>query len=57
MVLFSVQTSDSHMYFSYVKTMYTVGYAVSLVALSIAITIFLLFRWGSGCFFFPSHHS
>lgn len=35
---------ESHMYFSYVKTMYTVGYALSLVSLSIAITIFCLFR-------------
>lgn len=57
MVLFSVQTSDSHMYFSYVKTMYTVGYAVSLVALTVAIAIFLLFRWGSVVFFSPSHRS
>lgn len=41
----SVQPSGSHMYFSYVKTMYTVGYALSLIALTIAIAIFCLFRW------------
>ncbi|KAJ0062462.1 hypothetical protein NL108_013447, partial [Boleophthalmus pectinirostris] len=35
---------ETHMYFSYVKTMYTVGYALSLISLTIAITIFCLFR-------------
>uniref|UniRef100_A0A3Q0STU2 Secretin receptor n=1 Tax=Amphilophus citrinellus TaxID=61819 RepID=A0A3Q0STU2_AMPCI len=35
---------ETHLYFSYVKTMYTVGYTVSLISLSIAITIFCLFR-------------
>uniref|UniRef100_A0A8C6WG01 G-protein coupled receptors family 2 profile 2 domain-containing protein n=1 Tax=Neogobius melanostomus TaxID=47308 RepID=A0A8C6WG01_9GOBI len=34
----------SHLYFSYVKTMYTVGYTLSLISLTIAITIFCLFR-------------
>ncbi|XP_072320500.1 secretin receptor isoform X1 [Eucyclogobius newberryi] len=38
------QASESHLYFSYVKTMYTVGYALSLISLTIAITIFCLFR-------------
>uniref|UniRef100_A0A3B4B5E7 Secretin receptor n=1 Tax=Periophthalmus magnuspinnatus TaxID=409849 RepID=A0A3B4B5E7_9GOBI len=38
------QASETHMYFSYVKTMYTVGYALSLISLTIAITIFCLFR-------------
>uniref|UniRef100_A0A3Q4HBF7 Secretin receptor n=1 Tax=Neolamprologus brichardi TaxID=32507 RepID=A0A3Q4HBF7_NEOBR len=35
---------DSHLYFSYVKTMYTVGYTISLISLIIAITIFCVFR-------------
>ncbi|XP_047211616.1 secretin receptor isoform X1 [Girardinichthys multiradiatus] len=35
---------DSHLYFSYVKTMYTIGYTLSLITLTIAITIFCLFR-------------
>uniref|UniRef100_UPI0037E71D6E secretin receptor-like n=1 Tax=Semicossyphus pulcher TaxID=241346 RepID=UPI0037E71D6E len=35
---------DYHLYFSYVKTMYTVGYTLSLISLTIAITIFCLFR-------------
>eukprot|EP00064_Thunnus_orientalis_P013407 superscaffoldBa00002176_g13446 len=35
---------DSHLYFSYVKTMYTAGYALSLISLTIAIAIFCLFR-------------
>uniref|UniRef100_A0A3B4UB54 Secretin receptor n=1 Tax=Seriola dumerili TaxID=41447 RepID=A0A3B4UB54_SERDU len=35
---------DSHLYFSYVKTMYTAGYTLSLISLTIAITIFCLFR-------------
>uniref|UniRef100_A0A8D3CC66 Secretin receptor n=1 Tax=Scophthalmus maximus TaxID=52904 RepID=A0A8D3CC66_SCOMX len=34
---------DSHLYFSYVKTMYTAGYTLSLVSLTVAITIFCLF--------------
>ncbi|XP_061571541.1 secretin receptor [Cololabis saira] len=38
------EASDSHLYFSYVKTMYTVGYTLSLISLTIAITIFSLFR-------------
>ncbi|XP_071320325.1 secretin receptor isoform X1 [Trachinotus anak] len=38
------ESSDSHLYFSYVKTMYTAGYALSLISLTIAITIFCLFR-------------
>nr|XP_040032626.1 secretin receptor isoform X1 [Gasterosteus aculeatus aculeatus] len=41
------ESSDAHTYFSYVKTMYTAGYALSLISLSIAVTIFCLFRWGS----------
>lgn len=40
-----IQSSDTHLYFTYVKTMYTVGYTISLISLSIAITIFCLFRW------------
>ncbi|XP_058474968.1 secretin receptor [Solea solea] len=36
--------SDSHLFFSCVKTMYTAGYSVSLVSLTVAITIFCLFR-------------
>ncbi|XP_075871922.1 secretin receptor isoform X2 [Nelusetta ayraudi] len=43
-LLFIGEPSGSHMYFSYVKTMYTVGYALSLIALTIAIAIFCLFR-------------
>uniref|UniRef100_A0A8C8CMS7 Secretin receptor n=1 Tax=Oncorhynchus tshawytscha TaxID=74940 RepID=A0A8C8CMS7_ONCTS len=38
------ESHDSHMYFSYVKTMYTAGYALSLLSLTIAITILCLFR-------------
>ncbi|XP_038853232.1 secretin receptor-like [Salvelinus namaycush] len=38
------QSHDSHMYFLYVKTMYTAGYALSLISLTIAITILCLFR-------------
>ncbi|KAE8278678.1 Vasoactive intestinal polypeptide receptor [Larimichthys crocea] len=38
------ESSDSHLYFSYVKTMYTAGYTLSLITLTIAITIFCLFR-------------
>ncbi|XP_008284253.1 secretin receptor [Stegastes partitus] len=38
------ESSDSHLYFSYVKTMYTVGYTLSLISLTIAIAIFCLFR-------------
>ncbi|XP_023682426.1 secretin receptor [Paramormyrops kingsleyae] len=34
----------SHLYFLYVKTMYTVGYAISLMSLSIAIVILCVFR-------------
>ncbi|KAF0046218.1 hypothetical protein F2P81_002747 [Scophthalmus maximus] len=37
------EASDSHLYFSYVKTMYTAGYTLSLVSLTVAITIFCLF--------------
>ncbi|XP_043965941.1 secretin receptor isoform X1 [Gambusia affinis] len=36
--------SASHWYFSYVKTMYTIGYTLSLITLTIAITIFCFFR-------------
>ncbi|XP_030609840.1 secretin receptor [Archocentrus centrarchus] len=43
-LLFLGESSETHLYFSYVKTMYTVGYTVSLISLSIAITIFCLFR-------------
>ncbi|XP_068446319.1 secretin receptor [Clinocottus analis] len=38
------ESSGSDMYFSYVKTMYTAGYTLSLISLSIAVTIFCLFR-------------
>ncbi|KAM4537692.1 secretin receptor isoform 1-T1 [Fundulus diaphanus] len=38
------EPSDSHLYYSYVKTMYTIGYTLSLITLTIAITIFCLFR-------------
>ncbi|XP_059183695.1 secretin receptor isoform X2 [Centropristis striata] len=38
------ESPDSHLYFSYVKTMYTAGYTLSLICLTIAITIFCLFR-------------
>lgn len=38
------ESSDSHLYFSYVKTMYTAGYTLSLISLTIAVTIFCLFR-------------
>ncbi|KAM9396217.1 secretin receptor-like isoform 2-T2 [Salvelinus alpinus] len=38
------ESHDSHMYFPYVKTMYTAGYALSLISLTIAITILCLFR-------------
>ncbi|XP_071373993.1 vasoactive intestinal polypeptide receptor-like [Centroberyx affinis] len=38
------ESSDSHLYFSYVKTMYTAGYALSLISLTIAIAILSLFR-------------
>ncbi|KAI3365970.1 hypothetical protein L3Q82_009804, partial [Scortum barcoo] len=38
------ESSYSHLYFSYVKTMYTAGYALSLISLTIAIAIFCLFR-------------
>ncbi|XP_032412919.1 secretin receptor isoform X2 [Xiphophorus hellerii] len=37
--------SASHWYFSYVKTMYTIGYTLSLITLAIAITIFCFFSW------------
>ncbi|XP_039907492.1 secretin receptor-like [Simochromis diagramma] len=43
-LLFLGESSDSHLYFSYVKTMYTVGYTISLISLIIAITIFCVFR-------------
>lgn len=48
-----VQSSDSHLYFSYVKTMYTAGYTLSLITLTIAITIFCLFRWETHLLFSP----
>uniref|UniRef100_A0A3B3BEQ1 G-protein coupled receptors family 2 profile 2 domain-containing protein n=1 Tax=Oryzias melastigma TaxID=30732 RepID=A0A3B3BEQ1_ORYME len=35
---------DTHLYFSSVRTVYTVGYALSLISLSIAIAILCLFR-------------
>lgn len=35
---------DTHLYLSYVKTMYTIGYTLSLITLTIAISIFCLFR-------------
>ncbi|XP_054479952.1 secretin receptor [Anoplopoma fimbria] len=38
------ESSDAHLYFSHVKTMYTAGYTLSLISLSIAVTIFCLFR-------------
>uniref|UniRef100_A0A667WW05 Secretin receptor n=1 Tax=Myripristis murdjan TaxID=586833 RepID=A0A667WW05_9TELE len=38
------ESSDSHLYFSYVKSMYTAGYALSLISLTIAIAILSLFR-------------
>ncbi|KAM6945789.1 LOW QUALITY PROTEIN: secretin receptor [Aplochiton taeniatus] len=41
---FLVESLDSHMYFSYVKAMYTAGYALSLISLTIAIAILCLFR-------------
>lgn len=44
-IMSSTQSPDSYWYFTYVKTMYTVGYALSLIALTIAIAIFCLFRW------------
>ncbi|KAF3706274.1 Secretin receptor [Channa argus] len=37
------ELSDTHMYFSYVKTMYTAGYTLSLISLTVAIIIFCLF--------------
>uniref|UniRef100_A0A3B3BFL4 G-protein coupled receptors family 2 profile 2 domain-containing protein n=1 Tax=Oryzias melastigma TaxID=30732 RepID=A0A3B3BFL4_ORYME len=39
-----VQSPDTHLYFSSVRTVYTVGYALSLISLSIAIAILCLFR-------------
>uniref|UniRef100_A0A6Q2Y888 Secretin receptor n=1 Tax=Esox lucius TaxID=8010 RepID=A0A6Q2Y888_ESOLU len=42
--VFSSQSHDSHMYFPYVKTMYTAGYALSLISLTVAITILCFFR-------------
>uniref|UniRef100_A0A3Q3FEI7 Secretin receptor n=1 Tax=Kryptolebias marmoratus TaxID=37003 RepID=A0A3Q3FEI7_KRYMA len=39
-----VGPTDSHLYFSYVKTMYTAGYALSLISLTFAIAIFCVFR-------------
>ncbi|KAG9349729.1 hypothetical protein JZ751_028177 [Albula glossodonta] len=36
--------SESHQYFLYVRIMYTVGYALSLVSLTVAIFILCLFR-------------
>ncbi|KAM3857075.1 vasoactive intestinal polypeptide receptor-like [Diretmus argenteus] len=38
------ESSESHLYFSYVKTMYTAGYTLSLISLTIAIAILGLFR-------------
>ncbi|XP_061841351.1 secretin receptor [Nerophis lumbriciformis] len=43
-LLFLSESHDSYLYFSYVKTMYTTGYALSLISLVVAITIFCLFR-------------
>uniref|UniRef100_A0A3Q2DJA6 Secretin receptor n=1 Tax=Cyprinodon variegatus TaxID=28743 RepID=A0A3Q2DJA6_CYPVA len=37
-----LEPPDSHLYYSYVKTMYTIGYTLSLITLTIAITIFCL---------------
>ncbi|KAJ8415250.1 hypothetical protein AAFF_G00009480 [Aldrovandia affinis] len=39
-----VDIPQSHQYFLYVRTMYTVGYAFSLVSLAVAIFILCLFR-------------
>uniref|UniRef100_A0A8C9W602 Secretin receptor n=1 Tax=Scleropages formosus TaxID=113540 RepID=A0A8C9W602_SCLFO len=41
---FPGETAETHLYFLYVKTMYTVGYAISLISLSIAISILCFFR-------------
>ncbi|MFT7815815.1 secretin receptor isoform X3, partial [Arapaima gigas] len=41
---FPGKTPETHHYFLYVKTMYTVGYAVSLLSLTVAIAILCLFR-------------
>ncbi|XP_024118039.2 vasoactive intestinal polypeptide receptor-like [Oryzias melastigma] len=38
------ESPDTHLYFSSVRTVYTVGYALSLISLSIAIAILCLFR-------------
>ncbi|XP_028318916.1 secretin receptor isoform X2 [Gouania willdenowi] len=38
------ESSDSHLYFSYVRAMYTAGHTLSLVGLVLAITVFSLFR-------------
>uniref|UniRef100_A0A3P9LAK3 Secretin receptor n=1 Tax=Oryzias latipes TaxID=8090 RepID=A0A3P9LAK3_ORYLA len=38
------ESPDTHLYFSSVRTVYTVGYALSLISLAIAITILCLFR-------------
>uniref|UniRef100_A0A3Q2XSW7 Secretin receptor-like n=1 Tax=Hippocampus comes TaxID=109280 RepID=A0A3Q2XSW7_HIPCM len=43
-LLFLSESPDSHLYFSYVKMMYTTGYALSLISLILAITILCLFR-------------
>ncbi|XP_041637574.1 secretin receptor-like [Cheilinus undulatus] len=43
-LLFLGESSGYHLYFSSVKTMYTAGYTLSLISLTIAITIFCLFR-------------
>ncbi|KAJ8252788.1 hypothetical protein GJAV_G00205590 [Gymnothorax javanicus] len=39
-----VDMPESHKYFLYVKTMYTVGYAFSLVSLTVAVFILCIFR-------------
>ncbi|XP_035532688.1 secretin receptor-like [Morone saxatilis] len=39
-----LQVYSSQWYFQYVRIMYSMGYAVSLVSLTIAVTIFCLFR-------------
>ncbi|KAK2856879.1 hypothetical protein Q5P01_005614 [Channa striata] len=38
------ELSNNNMYFPYVKTMYTAGYTLSLISLTIAVIIFSLFR-------------
>ncbi|XP_047432481.1 secretin receptor isoform X2 [Mugil cephalus] len=38
------ESPESHLYYFYVKTMYTAGYTISLISLTIAIAIFCFFR-------------